>query len=112
MVAKIGVPNARRIMLNAHKLDGVAAARMGLLDDVVRTIEELDEAVEREVAATLLCAPGAVADTKTLIRFVSTHEAQENLEYTATALADAWETAEVREGIDAFLHKRKPHWQA
>jgi len=112
VVGKIGVPNARRIMLNAHKLDGVAAGRLGLLDVVVRTVEELDEAVERDVTAALLCAPGAVANAKQLIRFVSTHHAQENLQYTATALADAWETAEIREGIDAFFNKRKPNWQA
>jgi methylglutaconyl-CoA hydratase len=112
VVAKIGVANARRIMLNAWKLDGVAAERLGLLEVVVRTIEELDEAVEREVAAALQCAPGAVANAKKLIQYVSTHDAQANLEYTATALADAWETAEIRDGIDAFVHKRKPHWQA
>jgi methylglutaconyl-CoA hydratase len=112
VVAKIGVPNTRRIMLNAYKLDGVAAARLGLLDVVVRTMEELDEAVEREVTSALECAPGAVAKAKKLVQFVSTHDAQENLEYTATALADAWETAEIREGIDAFVHKRKPAWQA
>ena len=111
VVAKIGVPNARRIMLNACKLDGTSAARLGLLDEVVGSIEELDEAVEREVAAALLCAPGAVAKAKELIRHVSTHDAQENLAYTAGALADAWETAEIREGIDAFFHKRKPNWQ-
>jgi methylglutaconyl-CoA hydratase len=112
VVAKIGVSNARRIMLNAWKLDGSAAAQLGLLDEVVRTMQELDEAVEREVAAALQCAPGAVAKAKELVRFVSTHDAQQNLEYTATALADAWETAEIREGIDAFVHKRKPNWQA
>ncbi len=111
VVAKIGVPNARRIMLNACMLDGHDAARLGLLDGVVSTIEQLDAAVEREVAAVLHCAPGAVAAAKELIRFVSTHGAQENLDYTAKALADSWETAEIREGIDAFLQKRKPNWQ-
>jgi methylglutaconyl-CoA hydratase len=64
------------------------------------------------VVAALACAPGAVADAKKLIRFVSTHDADENLSYTAKALADAWETAEIREGIDAFYNKRKPKWQA
>jgi methylglutaconyl-CoA hydratase len=112
VVAKIGTANARRVMLNAHKLGGVAAERLGLLDVVVRTAEELDEAVEREVSAVLECAPGAVAEAKKLIQFVSSHNAQENLEYTVTALADAWESAEIREGIDAFVHKRKPAWQA
>jgi methylglutaconyl-CoA hydratase len=112
VVAKIGVPNARRIMLNARMLDGNDAARLGLLDGVVSTVEQLDAAVEREVAAVLHCAPGAVAGAKELIRFVSTHGAQENLDYTARALADSWETAEIREGIDAFLKKRKPNWQS
>jgi methylglutaconyl-CoA hydratase len=112
VVAKIGVPNSRRIMLNATKLDGTAAARLGLLDEVVQTIEELGDAVEREVAAALSCAPGAVARAKELIRFVSTHDSNQNLAYTAGALADSWETAEIREGIDAFFHKRKPNWQA
>ena len=110
VVAKIGVPNARRIMLNARMLDGNDAARLGLLDEVVSTVEQLDAAVEREVAALLHCAPGAVAAAKELIRFVSTHGAAENLDYTAKALADSWETAEIREGIDAFLKKRKPNW--
>jgi methylglutaconyl-CoA hydratase len=111
VVAKIGLPNMRRITLNAAKLDGRSAVRLGLLDEAVDTIAELDSAIEREVAAALLCAPGAVADAKRLIRHVSSHSAKENLAYTATALADAWETAEIREGIDAFLNKRKPHWQ-
>jgi methylglutaconyl-CoA hydratase len=112
VVAKIGVPNARRTMLNACMLDGHDAARVGLLDGVVSTIEQLDSAVEREVAAVLHCAPGAVAAAKELIRFVSSHDAQDNLDYTAKALADSWETAEIREGIDAFLKKRKPSWNA
>jgi methylglutaconyl-CoA hydratase len=111
VVAKIGVPNSRRIMLNATKLDGPAAARLGLLDVVVPSVVELDEAVEREVLSALQCAPGAVANAKELIRYVSTHDAQQNLTYTAAALADAWETAEIREGIDAFFNKRKPNWQ-
>lgn len=111
VIAKIGVPHARRIMLNAATLNGAAAVRLGLLDAAVDTIAELDAAIEREVAATLQCAPGAVANCKELIRHVSTHNAGENLEYTATALADAWESAEIKEGIDAFFNKRKPNWQ-
>jgi hypothetical protein len=45
-----------------------------------RTVEELDEAVEREATAALKCGPGAVAEAKKLIRFVSTHDARENLD--------------------------------
>jgi methylglutaconyl-CoA hydratase len=112
VVAKIGVPNARRTFLSARKLDGNAAVQIGLLDRAVATLEELDAAIEGEVRDLLACAPGAVANAKELIRFVSTHGLDENLPYSANALADAWETAELREGIDAFMNKRKPHWQA
>ncbi len=111
VVARIGVPNARRIMLNARKLDGSAAVQIGLLDAVVDSLDELDAAVEQEALAVLTCAPGAVANCKELIRFVSTHDHEANLPYTVTALADAWETAEIREGIDAFLNKRDPNWK-
>jgi methylglutaconyl-CoA hydratase len=111
VVARIGVPNSRRIFLNGWKLDGQAAAKVGLLDEVVSTVEDLDRAVEREITAALMCAPGAVANAKELVRYVSTHTAEENFEYTTKALADAWETEEIREGIDAFFNKRKPKWQ-
>jgi methylglutaconyl-CoA hydratase len=111
VVAKIGVPNARRMMLNATKLDGRMAARLGLLDEVLENVEELDKAVEREAVATLQCAPGAVANAKRLVEYVSTHNAHDNLLYTVGALADAWESEELREGIEAFFQKRKPKWQ-
>ncbi len=57
VVAKIGPAHARRIMLNATKLDGEGAGRIGLLDEVVGTQQELDAAIEREVVAALACAP-------------------------------------------------------
>jgi enoyl-CoA hydratase/carnithine racemase len=46
-----------------------------------------------------------------LIEFVSAHETSENIQYTVSQLADRWESAELAEGIAAFLGKRKPAWQ-
>lgn len=109
VVAKLGVPHARRVMLNATDMDGAAAIRWGLLDEVVEP-SVLDAAIEREISAFLRCAPGAVADCKRLIEFVSTHATEENISYTANQLADRWESAELAEGIAAFLQKRKPSW--
>jgi methylglutaconyl-CoA hydratase len=111
VVARLGVPHARRVMLNATEMDGAAAVRWGLLDDAVEPAT-LDAAIDREIAACLRCAPGAVADCKRLVEFVSTHGTAENITYTANQLADRWESAELAEGIAAFLGKRKPNWQA
>ena len=110
VVAKVGVPNARRMMLHALPLDGDQAKDLNLLDVVVDSTDALDAAVEQEIGHVLKCAPGAVAATKQLIRHVSTHSLDESVPYTVQALADAWETDEIREGIDAFLNKRRPNW--
>lgn len=110
IVARIGAPHARRMMLNALPLDAEKARELGLLDVVCESVEQLDEAVEIEVTHLLKCAPEAVAASKSLIRYVSRHNAEENFDYTVNALADSWETEEIREGINAFLEKRKPRW--
>lgn len=109
VVARLGVPNARRVMLNAWEMNGAEAVRLGLLSAAVEP-SELDAAVDREVQSLLRCAPGAVRRAKELIQFVSTHTAPENLQETAEQLADCWESAEIQEGIAAFLSKRKPQW--
>ena len=97
-------------MLNALPLDGVAAKQLGLLDVVVDSEEALDAAVEAEINHVLKCAPGAVAGSKALIQFVGSHDGTANFDYTVNALADAWESEEIKEGIGAFLEKRKPKW--
>lgn len=109
VVAKLGVPNSRRVMLNGLEMTGEQAARLGLLSEAVDAAE-LDAAIERELAALLKCAPGAVARAKRLIEFVSTHDTAENIPYTAGQLADCWESQELQDGIAAFLSKAKPPW--
>jgi methylglutaconyl-CoA hydratase len=109
VVARVGVPNSRRVMLTAHEMDAAAAVRFGLLEAAVDPLA-LDAAIDREIVDVLRCAPGAVARAKELIRFVSTHDTPENIAYTAERLADAWESAEISEGIMAFFEKRKPNW--
>jgi methylglutaconyl-CoA hydratase len=109
VVARMGVPNARRVMLTGREMTGAEAARLGLLSECVEP-DQLDATIDREVGFALKCAPGAVGRAKELIRFVSTHETEDNIPYTARALADAWESDELAEGIAGFLQKRKPNW--
>ena len=110
VVARMGVRAARRAFLNAHVMSAAEAVKLGLLDEVVAPAE-LDAAVEDEVGDVLKCAPGAVAATKRLIQHVAYRDFADSIVYTADRLADAWETEEGREGIAAFLEKRKPSWR-
>jgi methylglutaconyl-CoA hydratase len=59
----------------------------------------------------LAAAPGAVADAKELVRYVATHRIDDNLaKETARRIAKRRVSAEGKEGLAAFLAKRKPEW--
>ena len=110
VVRRMGEPNARRTFLNAKMMTADEAQKYGLVSEVVSP-EQLDETIEKEIQMFLRCAPGAIAMTKELIAFVSSHEQHDNFRFTADRLADAWETEEGKAGIEAFLAKKKPYWQ-
>jgi methylglutaconyl-CoA hydratase len=109
VVARMGLSNARRTMLNANRYDAATAVAYGLLHLCVPD-SELDRAVEKEIELLLRCGPGAVAMSKALVRFVNGHELEESKVYTANCLADAWETDEGQEGIECFFAKKSPSW--
>lgn len=109
VVKRMGAANARRTFLNAKRMDAAMAADLGLLTGVA---EDLDSVIEAELKGLLRAGPAAVAATKELIEFVDNHDHEANADYTARHLADAWERAEGKEGIAAFIEKRPPSWRA
>ena len=109
LIDRMGLSNARRTLLNGHVFDANEAVQFGLIDKVVEPAN-LDQAIEQELQSCLACAPGAIAMTKQLLRNVSQQTMQENREYTAKMLADAWETEEAVAGISGFFEKKPPPW--
>ena len=107
---RLGVPHARRVMLNATDMDGAAAVRWGLLDEAVEPAA-LDAAVDREIAACLRCAPGAVADCKRLIEFVSTHGTSEEYSLHCQPIGRPVGERGAGRGDRGVFGKRKPAWQ-
>ncbi len=110
VVARIGQPAARAVMLSGALFDSRRAERIGLLTEVVAP-EDLDRRLEEIVSEHLQAAPQAVARTKRLIGEVAGKGVDESIDLTAQALANAWETVEGKEGISAFLEKRTPSWR-
>lgn len=109
VLARIGEPAARRLMLSARRIGAAEAREVGLLARVVAA-EGLDAVVDEEVAALLDCAPGAVADAKALIRALRP-SAPGALEASVAALVARWDTEEAREGVRAFFERREPPWR-
>jgi len=111
VVARIGEAHARATMLSGAVFDAGRAREIGLVTESVQA-GGLAERIEVIVNAHLQAAPGAVAETKRLIDYVTRHGADDNIVYTTDRLADAWETEEGRTGIDSFLNKTAPPWRS
>lgn len=109
VLARIGVTAARRLFLTAQRFEAAEGLRLGLYDRVV-AVDELDAAVDAELEAILQCSPSALAACKRLIAEVPGKDGETAMAYTATLLADLWETDDAREGIAAYNEKRKPRW--
>ena len=111
VVARMGEANARRVFMSARLFDAPEAVQLGLLARVVDP-DELESAIEAEVAPYLSCAPGAVAEAKALIRRLGPKIDEGVIAETIAALVARWESPEAAEGIGAFFDKRKPVWSA
>ena len=108
VIARIGAGQARRYMLTAERINVTAALSIGLVHEASDTP---DDAVKPILAALLGNGPDAMADSKKLIADVAGREPKSDLlDMTAARIAARRASVEGREGIAAFLEKRKPGW--
>jgi methylglutaconyl-CoA hydratase len=110
VAARMGEARARRVFMSGRRFDAGEAVALGLLARAVPG-DDLDAAVEAEVAPYLDCAPGAVARAKALLRGLGPQIDENVIAQTVAALAECWAGEEAPEGIGAFFDRRKPGWQ-
>ena len=110
VISAIGERAARRYFLTAERFSATEAARLGLVHQVVPD-EQLESRAVRVLEALLAGGPKAQAAAKALIVAVAKRPLDDELvEDTARRIAEVRVGAEGREGIKAFLEKRKPKW--
>ncbi len=111
VIAAIGKRDARRYFLTAERFDAAEAYRLGLLHDIVTNDEQLDERINDVVEALLAASPAAITSAKALISAVADRPINYALiEDTAERIAVIRASDEGKEGVAAFLEKRKPSW--
>jgi isohexenylglutaconyl-CoA hydratase len=110
VVQRIGLRAARRIMLTAARFDGVTAGELGLADEVVEDAEALAAAARRVRDQVMQCAPGANAATKEILLATARLDRDSLKQFAAGQFAACMLGDEGREGIAAFMEKRKPRW--
>ena len=111
VIGAVGARWARRLFLTGERFDADLALRIGLVHEALPADRLVARAGE---IATLLTegAPKAQAEAKSLVAQVAGEGADEFLiDHTSALIARMRAAPEGREGVAAFLEKRKPSWR-
>lgn len=110
LVRQIGEKRTRDLLLSARLFDANEARQMGLVSEVVPPEKLMERA--RGLAGSLLeISQTSLTRTKRLLTDFTEKELDRELEMAVHENARIRSTADFREGLSAFLEKRKPQWR-
>jgi methylglutaconyl-CoA hydratase len=109
LALQIGDKRSRDLLLTGRIFDAAEGLRIGLVTEVVAK-EELPQRVRALAAALAANSPSALAATKRLLANQNNSWLDAAIVQAMEANAEARKTADFREGITAFLEKRRPVW--
>jgi methylglutaconyl-CoA hydratase len=110
VIRAMGARAAHRYFLTAERFSAAEALRVGFVHEVVKA-DQLDAKVGEIAQALVQAGPAAVKACKTLVQDVAEKNISQLLiDRTVQDIADIRASDEGREGIQAFLGKRKPSW--
>lgn len=110
VIRAMGARAAHRFFLTGERFEAAEALRIGFVHEVVPP-GDLDARVSALAQSLALAGPEAVKTCKRLVQQVAGHEiAPALVQRTVEGIADIRASAEGREGVRAFLEKRKPNW--
>ncbi len=110
VVQRIGLTQARRLVLTSAQFDGQEALRLGLVHEVFSDEATLADALARNLTHVLRCAPSANARTKAIVLSVGQVDPDAVLDQAAEHFAACARGSEAPEGIGAFMQKRAASW--
>ena len=106
---RIGAARAAELVLRGRLLKAAEAERIGLVNEAVPVGTALDRALE--LAAELASRPAvAVQAAKRAMRIGSELPLSEGLDVEHTEFLATLASADAREGVDAFLNRRRPQF--
>jgi methylglutaconyl-CoA hydratase len=110
VIQAITVRQARRYFVSGERFDAKTAERLGLLHKVV-SADALNDELNAMLGELLACGPESQSLAKDLIRRVAYRPLSDSvMEETAGLIAKTRAGDEGKEGVTAFLEKRKPNW--
>lgn len=104
-----GIGKAKELIFSGNMIDANTAEKIGLVNNVVPADSLLEEveSLAKKIAGN---GPKAVGLAKTVINRGLDTNLQNGCSYEAEAFGDCYSTGQPKEGMSAFLEKRKPKW--
>jgi methylglutaconyl-CoA hydratase len=110
VIEAIGARAARRYFLTAERFTAAEAYRLGLLHDLALP-QDLDERINELLGTLLTAGPRAQAECKALLRALANRPVDARMiADTAQRIAHVRRSPEGKEGVAAFLAKRRAAW--
>jgi methylglutaconyl-CoA hydratase len=109
LLRQVGEKRTRELLLTGKNIKADEAMEMGLVTEIV-SCEELMKSAQALAQALLLNSPQAMRATKLLLAKHSRKRLDEELEDAIAANALQGASAEFKEGVQAFLQRRRAVW--
>ncbi len=112
VVRALGEQASRRYFISAERFSAAEAHRLGFVHELA-TADTIDAKVDAIVQTLVANGPAAVKASKKLVQDLAGQPLTAALRAdTARRIADIRASDEGREGVQSFLNKRTPRWQA
>ncbi len=109
LIANIGEKRARDLLLTGRIFSAEEALKLGLVNEIVAPEQLMARA--QELASQLLeNSPASLQATKKLLSSYTREQLDRQVKQAIQSNAGIRQTADFKEGITAFLEKRKPTW--
>ena len=108
LAALVGLGRVKELVLTARLIDAQEARAIGLVSEVVASEEALEPRVDELVTQLASFAPLTLHATKEMVRRI---RARMMPDEASDLVALCYTSADFREGVTAFIERRKPVWK-
>jgi len=108
LAALVGLGRVKELVLTARLIDAQEARAIGLVSEVVASEEALETRVDELVTQLASFAPLTLHATKEMVRRI---RARMMPDEASDLVALCYTSADFREGVAAFIERRKPVWK-